>query len=225
MTLPAIDTARAGLTDELLDQHARRVAHQLGEVTALLSAGVELGGAVGERSLRAAQLRLVRFVADLHDLDMPVDPSWERLRLSELVTEAAAAVDELPGGERITVTAGGSLPAVIGDRDPLVAMFSHLLRFLGSAARPGAVRVDMRAVRRGDRVRITLSDDRTDLGPDRAAGLLEPFAVTPGRGPLVGAGFGLVAARRIVAAHGGRIEAAPRPPSGAMLSFDLPGTP
>ncbi|HEY5142972.1 MAG TPA: ATP-binding protein [Solirubrobacteraceae bacterium] len=209
--------------DAALGAQARRTAHQLGEVCALLSAGLHLGGADGERSLRLAEQRLRRYVADLHDLDILVDPArFERLRLSGLVADAAAAVALLPAGERLGAVADDGMPAIAGDRDALLALLTHLLRFSASAARPGGVRVQVGARRLGDRVHVTLTDDRTELSAAAAERLFAPFAPPAGRGPLVGAGVGPVVAQRIVAGHGGAIAAAARTPAGVALTFDLP---
>ena len=224
MTLPAVEAgARAG--DLVLDDRARLAAHQLGEVAALLQAGIALGAA-GADSLRAADERLRRFVADLHDLEVRVERArWERLRISTLVASALEDVRALPAGDRLDVRVVEGLPAVAGDREPLLAGLGHLLRFCGSAARPGSVRVDVGAARRGDRVEVTLAVDSMAIDAAQAARLFAAGPVPPGRGPLVGAGVGLVAARRIIAAHGGGISAAPSAHSGALLAFDLPAGP
>jgi len=204
----------------------RRIAHQLGEVAALLNAGIHLGGSDGERSLLVAEQYLRRFVADLHDLDAIVDPArFERLRLSRLMADAGDAVGALPSGQRLAVSVDDGMPAIAGDHGPLHVMLMHLLRFCGSAARPGAVRVRVSARRVEARVHVTLADDGTQLDAAAAAQLFDPFAAPPGRGSLVGAGVGLVVAQRIVHAHGGRIAAAPRTPAGIALTFDLPAAP
>jgi len=224
VTLDAIDAAvQPG--DDVLEDRARLAAHQLGEVAALLQAGITLGAA-GADSLRAAEARLGRFVADLCDLDAQVDRArWERLGLSALVGAAFDQVRTLPSGDRLELRVAEELPAVAGDRGPLLVALAHLLRFCGSAACRGPVRVDVGAVRRGDRIDVTVAGDRAALDPAQAARLFAADQVPPGRGPLVGAGVGLVAARLIIAAHGGAISALPGAGGGALLTFDLPARP
>jgi len=224
VTLPVIQ-APAPPADDILDERARLAAHQLGEVAALLQAGIALGAA-GTDSLRAAESRLRRFVDDLCDLDAQVERGrWERLRLSALFATALEQVRWMPSGDRVEVRIARELPAVAGDHEPLLAAFVHLLRFCGSAARPGPVRVDVGAARRGDRVNVTLNSERTAVDAAQAARLFAAGPVPPGRGPLLGAGVGLVAARRIIAAHGGGIAAAPSADGGTLLAFDLPAQP
>ncbi len=179
-------------------------------------------GPAGERSTRAALERLQRFVGDLHELRVAGSvAACDRCTLVDLVERAARHAGALPGGERLQVDYDRDLPDVDGDGDALESALSQLLRSAASSA-SRTVRVELRAAARGDRVVVELEDDGGELSESDAERLFDPFCRPRGRGPLVGAGVGLVVARSIVAAHGGTIEAAASPGGGACVSFDLP---
>jgi len=212
----------ASLLDAALDTFAAQIAHQLGEASALLGAGLFVEGPAGERSTHAALERLQRFVGDLHELHIAGSvAACDRCVLADLAERAARHAGALPGGERLRVDYDRDLPDVEGDGDALESALSQLLRSAASSA-SRTVRVELRAAVRGDRVVVELEDDGGELSEGDAERLFDPFCRPRGRGPLVGAGVGLVVARSIVAAHGGTIEAVASPGGGACVRFDLP---
>jgi signal transduction histidine kinase len=77
-----------------------------------------------------------------------------------------------------------------------------------------------------DEVRLAVANSGPVIDPDEVDGLFEPFRrlggdrLATGRGP--GAGLGLSIVRSVVAAHGGRVTARPRPGGGLVVEVFLP---
>jgi signal transduction histidine kinase len=69
-----------------------------------------------------------------------------------------------------------------------------------------------------DGVVIEVRDSGIGLDTDRAGRVFEAFYTTKAEG----VGIGLSISRSIVEAHGGRLEAAPNEPHGAVFRFSLP---
>jgi PAS domain S-box-containing protein len=67
-------------------------------------------------------------------------------------------------------------------------------------------------------VELAVRDSGTGVPPDRLARIFEPFYTTKPSG----LGLGLSISRSIIEAHGGRVEAANNPDSGATIAFSLP---
>ena len=216
---PAFNGAEADL-----DAYAAQAAHQLGEAVALMRGYLalleprgeqdpELGNVV--RGMSAGAERAQRFVDDLLDLaasgrdTLAVGPvalgealGAARLRLAGDLRDTGAELRSKP------------LPAVRGDRELIVRLLCHLLR-AGLAA--GATAIEIDGVHEDGFVRVDVRDDGAPASGDAFA----PFARARGRGPLVGAGVGLMVSRRIVELHGGAI-ALEGVADGAVTTFTLP---
>ncbi len=78
----------------------------------------------------------------------------------------------------------------------------------------------------GDEVRLAVTNTGPVIDADEVDGLFEPFRrLGPDRvagGGGRGAGLGLSIVRSVVAAHGGRIAARPRPGGGLVVEVFLP---
>jgi len=207
-----------------LDAYAAQAAHQLGEAVALLRGYLALLEPRGEhdpeignvvRGMSAGAERAQRFVDDLLDLAasgrdaLAVGPvplgealGAARLRLAGDLRDTGAELRSKP------------LPIVRGDRELIVRLLCHLLR-AGLAA--GATAIEIEGVHEDGFVRVDVRDDGAPASGDAFA----PFARARGRGPLVGAGVGLMVSRRIVELHGGSITLEGGP-DGALAAFTLP---
>ena len=69
-------------------------------------------------------------------------------------------------------------------------------------------------------VRIIVADNGPGIPPAEREKLFLPYYSTKGRG----SGLGLAIVRRIIAEHGGSIEAADNQPSGTRFTIELPGS-
>lgn len=199
--------------DELegaLTSYSGFLAHQLAELSLLLSAAGDGGPAAG------ARVRLERMLSDLRDLQ-PVPVALQDVDLVELAADVAAELGE--PGRRARVDVDGQALPVHGDPALLRALLGHLLR-LGLAASPSAQRYTLSTSARADgRVQVRVLE--AVQGVRDAAQRLMPLARPAGSGALLGAGVSGPAAARIVAAHGGTIEVHAAD-GGVLTSFDLP---
>jgi signal transduction histidine kinase len=211
-----------------LEAYAALAAHQLGEAVALIrGASAVLEGRRGQlgpggedalRALAAGADRGQRFVDDLLDLVRAGGEAWE-----EPATELDPALDVAVAELELWLHRAG----VALQRDPLPAaglganeaqrLFVHLLR---SALAAGAGRIRIGAGVRRDGVVLELLDD--GAAPRDGVDPFEPLERPRGRGPLVGAGVGLVVCRRIVERRGGSIDLT-RGEDDVLITVRLPG--
>jgi nitrogen fixation/metabolism regulation signal transduction histidine kinase len=132
-------------------------------------------------------------------------------------------------GVRVTVEEAGAPPSIRADAEQLGRVLKNIV---GNAleAMQGAVDRHLEiAARRVDRsrhgvvvpsVEIVVGDSGVGFTPDALSRVFEPYFTTrSGRG---GTGLGMAIAYRIVADHGGTIEAGGAPGKGATITFRLP---
>jgi signal transduction histidine kinase len=121
---------------------------------------------------------------------------------------------------------------VRGDGPKLLGVLVNLLRNAVEAMGPGAwgeglgdppppgERVAQLTLRpAGDGALVEVADRGAGLSPEIRARLYEPFVTTK----RTGTGLGLVIVRRVVEAHGGRIQAIDRLGGGTVFRVLLPG--
>jgi PAS domain S-box-containing protein len=124
-------------------------------------------------------------------------------------------------GVAIRLSLGPHEPQVHVEEVPIQQVLVNLLRngieALSTAPpRPRQIVVD--AVRDGQYVAISVSDNGPGLDAPSAAKLFEPFFSTKSNG----LGLGLAISRTIVEDHGGKIWAHPNPEGGLTVQFTLP---
>ena len=217
---PAYNGAEADL-----DAYAAQAAHQLGEAVALLRGYLVVLEQRGERDpelddalrgLSAGTERAQRFVDDLLDLAAAgrTEPAAELVALDEALDTARRRLARELQDAAAEVRAG-SLPVVRADRELVARLLVHLLRVALAA---GARNIDVAGAQDDGVVRVEVRDDGTPAAGDPFA----PFARARGRGPLVGAGFGLTVSRRLVELHGGAIALGQDADGTTLVSFTLP---
>jgi signal transduction histidine kinase len=159
--------------------------------------------------------RLTAVVQRLRDLaraeNSPVDGVAP---LAHVVADIKAAFDKLG------VSAEGDLEQALGmSSENLRIVLTHLV---DNAARHGATKVEIKAVREADGIRVTLSDNGVGVSPNNRGKIFDSFFTT--RRESGGTGMGLAIVRAMLAAHGGAIELAEdsKNERGATFSFTIP---
>ena len=221
---------------------AAAIAHEVKNGVNGLSVALDvLAGGKGDEAVRRdvhAQARSevgrLRDVAD--DLTMFASPprlAPEQVDLAELCRRAAATVADAAADAGVEVALGlpqEPLP-VRADPAKLVGALANLARNGVEAMGPGGFgeplgapradrerRLEVAARADGGRAVVEIADRGPGLAPEVQARLFEPFVTTK----RTGTGLGLAIARRVVEAHGGAIEAAPRPGGGTVFRVTLP---
>ena len=111
-----------------------------------------------------------------------------------------------------------AVPPVEGNRPSLVQVFVNLIRNAAQAVQPGG-RVRLALEPKGEKVKVTVSDDGAGMPPEEAARAFEPFYTTR---PGVGIGLGLPIVQGIVDRHGGKVELTTAPGQGTTVTVTLP---
>jgi signal transduction histidine kinase len=163
--------------------------------------------------------RLNGIVEDFLSLARPPALRIEPVAPGALVDEVLALLegDMRRAGVRVERQVEPDLPAVPADRDRLKQVLLNLLLNATEALPRGGV-VTVAAGRRGEDLALTVSDTGPGIPPEVLARAFEPYVTTK----PAGTGLGLAIARRLVEAHGGRVEAANQAGGGASLTVTLP---
>ena len=91
----------------------------------------------------------------------------------------------------------------------------------GLEAMPRGGVLSLGAVASRDSVAVTVEDTGDGIAPDLLPTIFEPYVTTK----VQGMGLGLAIARKIVEAHGGRIDVGSRPGKGTRFAITLPLNP
>lgn len=172
-----------------------------------------------------AMLRLVENLLDLARLQtrgVELNRQWHSLE--EIIGTALHELREPLRNHRVSVALSADLPLV--EVDALLIQ-RVLVNLLENAAKhtPAGTPVGIGARHANGKITIEISDAGPGLPPIAPEKLFDPFERGRRESPVTGAGLGLALARRIVEAHGGRIEARPRDPNGAVFTVTLPAPP
>jgi two-component system sensor histidine kinase BaeS len=211
------------------------IAHELrtplsilrGEIQALQD-GVRAPSAQAFDSLYTECERLGSLIEDLYQLSLAdagaLDYRFEALDFGECVREAVELHGRLCADAGLVIeVSAAELPPVRGDYRRLAQLVDNLL---ANACRytdaPGRIRVELSAD--AGRVRMTIDDTPPGVPAEHLPHLFERlYRVERSRTRAAGgAGLGLAICRAIVAAHDGRIDAAPSPLGGLRVTVELP---
>jgi signal transduction histidine kinase len=167
--------------------------------------------------------RLNAIVEQFIALARPLPLALAPVDLEGLLSEVAALVEPEARAARVEVrlAVAGGLPAVPADRDHLKQVLLNLvLNGFQSMSDGGTLTLDARGERGS--VVLTVGDTGRGIPPDALPRIFDPYFTTR----TGGLGLGLTIARRIVEAHGGRIEVESEPGRGSRFLVTLPpGTP
>ncbi|MFO8143723.1 MAG: ATP-binding protein [Dehalococcoidales bacterium] len=172
---------------------------------------------------------LSRLVSDLHELSLA---EVGKLKLNRTSQDVAGLVGDAVAGIRGKAVARGlsisaSIPADLPEVDVDPYRIGQVLRNLlenaiAHTGEGGVITVG--AEQEGDGVEISVTDTGEGIPADELPNIFERFyRVDKSRARSTGgSGLGLTIARRLVEAHGGRIEARSEVGRGSHFSFTLP---
>lgn len=199
------------------------IAVILGNVKTLQARADRLGEGERAELLDAIARRseqLQRLVEDLlqstRDIELSVGPA----DLSALLRAALADVLQLHPGADVELSCPVRLP-LVADEQRLRQVIDNLVSNALKHA-PGAP-LELRAGRSGALVWFEVADEGPGMDPALAARATEPYVQGAGAGS--GVGLGLYITRRLVDAHGGRLQIASLPGEGTTVRVELPTNP
>jgi two-component system nitrogen regulation sensor histidine kinase GlnL len=218
---------------------AAGLAHEIKNPLAGLQGSAELlareaeGGRAKEYALVIAReaRRVDGLVRELLDLARPAALQPAPVNVHDVIGDVLVLARGLPGADRVRFAQryDPSLPPVLGDEEKLTQVFLNLIRnaidAVAAARAPevafetsvAALRVRA-AGRTRPLARVQVLDNGPGIPEPMLARLFTPFATSKPHGT----GLGLAISRRIVDAHGGRIEVRNRPAGGVEASVFLP---
>jgi len=231
----ARDLAAMGRTAAAIAHEVKNSLNGLSVALDLLASGRAPPAAAaevhGQARFEIARLRGVAEDLTLFAAPPRLDPG--EADLAELCRRAVAATADLAQDCRVEVAFElGEAPAVVpGDAHKLLGALLNVVRngieamgpgafgeALGEATPPRERRLELTLHRRPGELVVEVADRGPGLPAEVKAHLFEPFVTTK----RTGTGLGLAIARRVVEAHGGRIEALPRPGGGTVFHLAFP---
>jgi two-component system nitrogen regulation sensor histidine kinase GlnL len=228
--------------DQLLDFEALAagLAHEIKNPLAGLQGSAELLAREAEGPARdyaqviAREARRVDgLVRELLDLARPTALQTAPINIHDVVGDVLVLARGFPGAERVAFVEryDPSLPAVQGDEEKLTQVVLNLVRNAVEAVaeveesptiqlETGVAGVRLRSAggRTRPLVRLAVLDNGVGIPESMVNRLFTPFATSKPHGT----GLGLAISRRIVEAHGGRMEVRNRPGGGAEAAVYLP---
>jgi signal transduction histidine kinase len=174
----------------------------------------------GERSLHTIEHIIADLFAFVSSGDAPEPGASSSLRdtLEDVLAENADAATQRNihlslqcEGQARVACSSGVLASIVGN------LVSNAIQYIGDGDQK---RVDIRALVRGDGVRIEVSDSGPGVAVDAVARIFEPYVRGDKRG--AGLGLGLATVRRLVVAHGGRVGVVPGETRGSTFWVELP---
>lgn len=218
---------------------AAGLAHEIKNPLAGLQGSAELLAREAEGTAREyAQViarearRVDGLVRELLDLARPAALQLGPVDLHQVLSDVRVLARGVPGADQVSFTEryDPSLPQVYGDAEKLTQVVLNLVRNAldALAGRPhpqviletsvAPVRLRTAAGRSRPLARVSIQDTGPGIPDGMLHRLFTPFATSKPHGT----GLGLAISRRIIDAHGGRIEVRNRPSGGAEANLYLP---
>ena len=181
------------------------------------------------RSLDEEVILLSRLVDDLQELslaeagELELHPQAEDV--SELINQVVTAVQAQAAAKGLSVAVDlpGKLPPVKIDSHRISQVLRNLLdNAVAHTAKGGAITVT--AWQQDNWVKVSVTDTGEGISPEEIPNIFERFyRVDKSRARATGgSGLGLTIAKRLVEAHGGKLEVLSEPGKGSRFSFTLP---
>jgi two-component system nitrogen regulation sensor histidine kinase GlnL len=218
---------------------AAGLAHEIKNPLAGLQGSAELLAREAEGSAREYALVIARearrvdgLVRELLDLARPATLRSAPVNIHGVLRDVMVIAQGLPGGDRVAFTQhfDPSLPPLHGDAEKLTQVVLNVVRNAVEAVRdsPDAevvmetgvapVRLRHPSGRTVPLARVAVLDNGRGIPEAMLPRLFTPFATSKAQGT----GLGLAISRRIVEAHGGRIEVRNRGGGGVEAALYLP---
>jgi signal transduction histidine kinase len=226
--------------DRLKSEFVALTSHELRSPLATIQAGLELSLTDSRRIptrvrttldlVRKESQRLSRFVEGILNLSaleagrLPVQalPLEVGPFLRSLASSLVPASPRRSKENRLELHVEADLPEVVADEQMLTSALFHLIDNAFKYAPAGPIQ--LRAVRQGERVEISVGDQGPGLSPSELKLLFQMFSrlENPDAPRVRGYGLGLYMSKRFVEAMGGEITAASAPGQGLTVSIRLP---
>lgn len=209
---------------------AAAVAHEIRNPLSAVSMGLQRLRAEFEPAEREEYRRIVdlvqgevrrlnAIVEEFLSLARPIQLRPEPLQVAMLLDEIRRLVEPQAGRAGIVVeqTIPAGLPDLRADRDRIKQVLLNLV-LNAIEAMPSGGRLTLGAAASGPALTLTVTDTGSGIPPELLPRVFEPYVTTKTKG----LGLGLAIARRIIEAHGGRIEAESGAGQGTRFRVTLP---
>ncbi len=163
--------------------------------------------------------RLNGIVEEFLSLARPVSLKADTVQVEALVRDVTAlvAADAEGRGVQVALEVPSALPMVQLDRDQMKQVLLNLA-LNGLEAMPRGGTLTITASVQVQSLMLTVEDTGQGMPAELLSRIFEPYVTTKDKGM----GLGLTIARRIVEAHGGKIEVESRPRDGTRFTIRLP---
>ena len=177
--------------------------------------------------IHRAGLRAAKVVGGLLDFAREQQYTFIPLDINKLVEQALELVAYQLYVAHVTAVPqlAPNLPRVAGSSEHLKSVWINLLVNARDAMHEAGVENPTVTIRTeltpaADYIQVSVQDNGPGIPPAKAAHIFEPFYTT--KAPGKGTGLGLATCQRIIAQHGGTIEAISNPGEGALFVVRLP---
>ncbi|MBM3167469.1 MAG: HAMP domain-containing protein [Chloroflexi bacterium] len=181
------------------------------------------------RSLNEEAMLLSRLVDDLQELSLAeagkIKLTRQPEQIADLVKQAVAAAQPqaTAKGPSLVANLPDHLPSVHIDHQRVIQVLHNLIEnAIAHTAEGGTVTIDAR--QHQNQVEVSITDTGEGIPPEDLPYIFERFyRVDKSRARATGGtGLGLTIAKRLIEAHGGKIEVQSEPGKGSRFTFTLP---
>ena len=205
---------------------AAGIAHEVGNPLTGISGVVQMldrrhADTYTREKLALVTVQLARIQGILQELVTFSRPASDRrgvVSVADVVQEALGIAKYYRGGKsrNILAVVPADVPPLAGVRDQLVqVVFNLVLNAIDATGKGGTIRVEASG---GAVVSLAVADDGAGIPADVRGRLFRPYFTTKPHGT----GLGLFVVRRIVEAHGGRVEVESEVGKGTTFTVRLP---
>ena len=177
----------------------------------------------GLASIEANIARVLEITRRLGEFSRVGSEAPAPLAIDDAVDSAAALLRHSPWGKGIEVDHKRARGATVASRPGELQQVVFNLLLNAAQAMGGKGRIEVRASRAGEQVRLEVRDHGPGIAPEHLARVFDPFFTT--KPPGEGTGLGLAISYEIVHGLGGSIRASNAPEGGACLEVLLPRKP